>query len=452
MMKLNQLAIFLLSAALAGIAQQPGASTQPVQQPAAGAAAQQPAAGAAAQQPQQKKEIKDPAEYNAYVSAIGTADPNQKANALEQFITQYPNSVVKEDALEQLMAAYQQGNNPAKLNDAAARLMQINPNNMRGLLLMAYTKRGAAETPGNPNAAQDAAAARQYGERGLQALATQPKPEGMADSDYQKLKTQGAIIFNGAAGRGALQQKDYAAAQKYFLTSVQGVPDNLADVYPLAVSYLEPKPMNVVGLWWAARAVDLSKSNPASMAAISIYGKNKYVHYHGAEDGWDQLLAQAQNSPMPPPNFTVAPAPTPAEQVKKIAESKDPKQMDFGEWQLIFTYGDQPTVDRVWGAIKGVSLQFEAKVLQANKDQLMLAATQDAIDSNKPDVEVTMASPIPRTLMPKVGTDTIVQAAPVSYDKTPYLMHLNNGKLVVKAKKAPPAKRTTRRRRAAASQ
>jgi hypothetical protein len=433
MMKLNQLAIFLLSAAMAGIAQQPGASTQPAQQPAA----QQPAA-----QPQQKKEIKDPAEYNAYVSAIGTADPNQKANALEQFITQYPNSVVKEDALEQLMAAYQQANNPAKMNDAATRLLQINPNNMRGLLLMAYTKRGAAETPGNPNAAQDAAAARQYGERGLQALATQPKPEGMADADYQKLKTQGAIIFNGAAGRGALQQKDYAAAQKYFLTSVQGVPDNLADVYPLAVSYLEPKPMNVVGLWWAARAVDLSKSNPASMAAISNYGKNKYVHYHGADDGWDQLLAQAQNSPMPPPNFTVAPAPTPAEQVKKIAESKDPKQMTFDEWQLIFTYGDQLTVDRVWGAIKGVPLAFEGLVLQAEKTRLVMATTFDGIQDKKPDAEVVMSGPIPVKVMPKVGTQIGVVATPVSYDKTPYMMHLNNGKLAVTKKKAaPPARR-----------
>lgn len=454
MMKLNQLAIFLLSAAIAGTAQQPGGTS--AQQPAAGASAQQPAAGAsaqqpAAQQPQQKKEIKDPAEYNAYVSAIGTADPNQKASALEQFITQYPNSVVKEDALEQLMAAYQQANNPAKMNDAAARLLQVNPNNMRGLLLMAYTKRAAAETPGNPNAAQDATAARQYGERGLQALATQPKPEGMQDADYQKLKTQGAVIFNGAAGRGALQQKDYAAAQKYFLTSVQGVPDNLADVYPLAVAYLEPKPINVVGLWWAARAVDLSKSNPASMAAISNYAKNKYVRYHGGDDGWDQLLAQAQNSPMPPPNFTVAPAPTPAEQVKKIAESKDPKQMTFDEWQLIFTYGDQPTVDRVWAAIKGVPLAFEGLVLQSEKTKLVMATTFDGIQEKKPDADIVMAGPIPVKMMPKVGTQIGVVATPDAYDKSPYMMHLINGKLAVTKKKA-PARRTTRRRRAAPGQ
>src|SRR5258706_4965390 len=47
----------------------------------------------------QKKEIKDPAEYNAYVNAIQTTDPNAKAASLEAFLQQYPNSVMKSDAL-----------------------------------------------------------------------------------------------------------------------------------------------------------------------------------------------------------------------------------------------------------------------------------------------------------------------------------------------------------------
>ncbi len=51
--------------------------------------------------------IKDPAEYNAYTNAIGQSDPKIKASAIESFLTQYPQSVVKSDMLEQLMAAYQ---------------------------------------------------------------------------------------------------------------------------------------------------------------------------------------------------------------------------------------------------------------------------------------------------------------------------------------------------------
>jgi hypothetical protein len=55
----------------------------------------------------QQKTIKDPAEYNAYIAALNINDPKQKAAAMEAFVSQYPNSVVKIDAMEQAMAAYQ---------------------------------------------------------------------------------------------------------------------------------------------------------------------------------------------------------------------------------------------------------------------------------------------------------------------------------------------------------
>ena len=39
--------------------------------------------------------IKDPAEYNAYVAAVQQKDPQAKISGLEAFLTQYPNSVMK---------------------------------------------------------------------------------------------------------------------------------------------------------------------------------------------------------------------------------------------------------------------------------------------------------------------------------------------------------------------
>jgi len=44
--------------------------------------------------------IKDPAEYNAYTNAVGQSSPAAKASAIEQFLTQYPNSSVKEEMLD----------------------------------------------------------------------------------------------------------------------------------------------------------------------------------------------------------------------------------------------------------------------------------------------------------------------------------------------------------------
>ena len=72
-----------------------------------------PAAPAGGQQ-QAAPEIKDPAEYNAYVAAVQQQDANAKVSALEAFLTQYPNSVMKTTALELLMGTYQQSGNQAK--------------------------------------------------------------------------------------------------------------------------------------------------------------------------------------------------------------------------------------------------------------------------------------------------------------------------------------------------
>ena len=71
------------------------------------------AAAAQTAAPAGQKTIKDQTEYNAYITATGLTDPGQKAAALEGFVQQYPNSVVKEDALAAAMGAYQQAGNMA---------------------------------------------------------------------------------------------------------------------------------------------------------------------------------------------------------------------------------------------------------------------------------------------------------------------------------------------------
>jgi len=52
-----------------------------------------------------QKLIKDPGEYNAYMSALNMQEPAEKAASMEGFIKQFPGSVVKGEALQQLLAA-----------------------------------------------------------------------------------------------------------------------------------------------------------------------------------------------------------------------------------------------------------------------------------------------------------------------------------------------------------
>src|SRR6185312_12863536 len=112
-MKTTVLAFVLVTALAAGAQDATPQQPQPAAPPAAG---QQPAGQ---QSSAAAPEIKDPAEYNAYIGAIQQKDANAKVSALEAFLTQYPNSVMKTTALELLMATYQQTGNQAKVVETA---------------------------------------------------------------------------------------------------------------------------------------------------------------------------------------------------------------------------------------------------------------------------------------------------------------------------------------------
>src|SRR6185312_13723545 len=234
-MKTSLVALLLVLANLASgqtTAAPQGQASQPQAAPAAQATPAAPAS--------QKKEIKDPAEYNAYVGAVQQTDPAAKISGLEAFLTQYPNSVMKEDALELLMGTYQQTANQAKVIDTANRLLSANPDNARALVLLAYNER----------AAQKWADAKQHAERGLQAVEKMPKADGVSDADFAKQKTQLSGLLNSVAGFSALQLKDYAEAQKYLRPAVEADPNNVENVYPLALAYLTATPSDDLnGLW-----------------------------------------------------------------------------------------------------------------------------------------------------------------------------------------------------------
>jgi tetratricopeptide (TPR) repeat protein len=398
------------------------------------AAGQAPAAPAAPAS--QKPQIKDPAEYNAYVNAVQQQDPAAQAQAIEAFLQTYPNSVMKEDALVSLMGAYQKAGNAQKTVDAANRVLQASPNNIRALALLAYYYRTMA-SQGGADATKNADLAMQYGQQGMDALPNTPKPEGMSDADFTKFHNELGAIFGGAVGFAALQKKDLATAQKDLRAAVADESQpNIADIYPLATADLEAKPMNPEGFWFIVKAAGLAQG--PGQQQILDYGHKKYVRYHGGEDGWADLVKQVQGSTsvMPPAGFTVAaapPPPSPAEQAADLVKSKDPKQMTFAEWQLVLSSGNAQASDTVWNAIKDKAVKLVANVITASPTKLTLAGSADDIDDKKADINLTMAKAIPAKLVPAVGTLTQFQATVSSYTPSPFMLTMTDGVLLDKA-------------------
>jgi len=443
------------------------AVAQTTQAPATAA----PAQSATPAPPAQKKEIKDPAEYNAYVGAIQQQDAAAKVSGLEAFLTQYPNSVMKEDALELLMSAYGQAGNAPKAQETALKVLQANSCNLRALALLAFTKRAAAEQ-GGPNAAQNLAEAGQFGEKGLQCEHTAAKPEGTSDADFAKLKSETAGIFNGAAGMAAFQAKDYAKAQQELSAAVLADPpdaSSLRDVYPLGLSYLTPPicppsapagtdstqappapagcsnaEKETAGLFYIARAADLAQG--PGKAQIAKFGENRFTKFHGNADGWNDLLAKAATANTPA-GVTVTQyiPPTPAQQCADILKQKKiDTEMNFAEWQLCLSEGTPEDAEKVWTTLKGKPLQMVAHIITIDSTgkatRLMLAGSEDDIEAKRADIDLTMAAAIPKKDMPKEDTDFQFQGTAASYTPKPFVMTMNEGAMIVKAapKKATP--------------
>jgi len=399
---------------------------QPAQgQPAAAPAQAQPSAPAS-----QAPVIKDPAEYNAYVGAIGQKDPAAEISGLEAFLTQYPNSIMKPQALDVLMALYQQTNNP-KVMDVAHRVLEVNPDNVKALVVLAYSERGT----------QKWADAKQHAEHALEVLPKWTKPDGVSDADFAKQKTQFTAIMEAVAGFSALQLKDYASAQKHERAAVEADPNNVENVYALATALLPPSTPadEVTGLFFIARAVNLV-TDPTGKEQVRKFGHNKYMRYHGGEDGWTDLLTLTATTQLPPPGFTIKPAPTPAEQAHTMALATAPDKMDFGQWEFILSNGSQEDQDLVWNAIKGKAVQLNGAVLKATATEFDIAGSLDDIEAKKVDITLTFEDKVPLRLIPKEGASLDFQGEPASYTPNPFMMTMEKGKLL-KAATPTPAKK-----------
>ncbi len=431
----------VLGIAVSAVGQNPA---QPAQtQPAAPAGQAQPAAQPAAPQSAQPV-IKDPAEYNAYVAAVQQKDATAKISGLEAFLTQYPNSVMKNQAMELLMTSYQQAGNTKKTMESAQKLVQADPCNVRALTLLAFYDRALAQN-GDPNAAQLLTDGKKYGEEGLDCLPKNTDPE------IAKMKDQMAANFNAAIGMKALQDKDDATAAKDLRAAVDSGADTQKDfglVYPLALSYLGENPPDYQnGIWFAARSAALAPA--AAQPQIEKYARSQYVKFHAGDDGWTDVLAAAKAGG---PQVPIKPAPTPAEQAHNMVTATPPDKMDFATWEFVLTNGAQADQDTVWNAIKDKPVQMNGTIISTEPDTFMIAGSSDDIDAKKADITLKFEEKIPVKMIPKDAASFDFQGQPASYTPNPFMMVMEKGQLLRQKPVAPVKKAAPVHHKAAAAQ
>jgi tetratricopeptide (TPR) repeat protein len=388
--------------------------------------------------PVQNPAVQNPAEQAAFTSAVTTKDATKRAQAMEIFIAWYPNSVLRIEAYEQTIAAWLSAGNPAKADEVAKKLLQIDPDNVRALANRAYVGRTRAMS-GEPDALAPAVAA---AERGVAALPKWTRPATVSDGDFVRTKMQMIAIFDGTLGFAALQAKDYAKARTHYLEAVGVDPDNLADVYQLSVAELELQPPDPLGFWYGARAIALARAakNEQAAAGIDKYVRSRYQRYHGSEDGWEALVTRvAAGEKAPPDGFpkSITRALSPSEAAVQVVIDNDPAQLSYSEWAYVLAHredsaANKDAAEKVWHAIAekqkdGARLKIPVKVIAATPDRIEAAITDENQASNTVDLSVTLARPL--SPLPAVGAMISIVGTLSDYRLRPFLFLMTKAEL-----------------------
>lgn len=388
-----------------------------------------------------QKEIKDPAEYNAYMSAYNMTDAAAKGAAMEAFAAQYPQSVVRIDALEQGMAAYQQAGNVQKLEQIARRLVDADFDNVRPVAILTVLLRSQSTQSGDISKLTDICS---FSQRGTTFLATWSKPENLSDAGFTALRNQMAEIFYGGSGYCGLKQKTYNYARDNYLKALQINPSDLSNNFELATAELENDPMELNGFWYLAKAVRLAQGqhNADAVKSVADYGKGKYRRYHGGEDGWEKLLASAGDGNSPPSSFagSIKKALSEAEQACNAVRDHEPFDLSFDDWEVVFTHRDDSpcnleAANKVWAAIQKrqehgrAKLRFEGKVISSSRNSLGVAITDDHQTSGEIDMEIMMEKPLANP--PARGTMVNVIGVITRYTPHPFFFEMEEGEFSV---------------------
>jgi hypothetical protein len=271
-------------------------------------------------------------------------------------------------------------------------------------------------------------------------------------------------IFNGACGFSALQTKDYASAQKFYKESLRIDPTNMQDTYQLSIAQLETNPIDIQGLWYGAKAIQLAGSNTQAANGISVYVKAKYKKYHGKNDDFSQFAAAVAGQNAPPADMAtmITPAPTPCDIAVDAVKQNDPGQLSFSDWEFVLSKANcspanKAAAEKVWQALLAkqkngdadVKLKLPALlVISATSDTLQLAITDENQQAKKADLTVVLEKPAVHP--PAPGSNVDVVGVLSAYTADPFMFTMEKAELPGAVAKPPVHHPPAHRRRPAA--
>ncbi|HUI73614.1 MAG TPA: tetratricopeptide repeat protein [Candidatus Acidoferrum sp.] len=163
------------------------------------------------------------AAYKAF-DALPNSDVAKKISAGEEFLQKYPESRYRPPIYSILTVAYVQTGQSAKAFDIGDKEIQLKPDDVQTLAILAQTI-PRAMNGSTPNPEQQLEKAETYGKRALDIVPTLPKPAALTDEKFAAAKSQTLSMAHSGLGLVDIRRGKYAEAIPELEQSVKLVPD-----------------------------------------------------------------------------------------------------------------------------------------------------------------------------------------------------------------------------------
>ncbi|MBI2956635.1 MAG: hypothetical protein HYY26_04915 [Acidobacteria bacterium] len=407
---------------------------------------------AADQQSEYQRKVE---EYNAYQDVLQTQEPNQRLQAIENFLQTYPDSTYLSFVYQNYAETALLAQKFPKAMEAVDRFLaldraqvlkayrDLDPNLQDAALDPLYYRMMVIYTLSFPQGFREPngdAVARKAAERAQKGLemherlyANVQPPQGMTTEQFNQIKEQEKRGFYAVAAFTAYRAKDFAAAGKHYDALVGYAPGDPTLSYRLGLSNLQKDPRDWrKGFWYVARAIALNvpKSEEVRDYLTKSLAAYQQVPPDCLADQVNRLVARAGTTAKLPADWQLLGA----EQVNALRAEMTVKRI-FDDLKVGGDTAQQmflASCGTVIGLGEAGQPELPVLILEVhdagdNLVTLRAAAGQEAVDAKQANVEVKVVGPAEAKNL-KVGDVVGISGKIVGYVSEPaFVLKLAEG-------------------------
>jgi hypothetical protein len=239
-------------------------------------------------------------------------------------------------------------------------------------------------------------------------------------------------------GQKAEAKKDCPAAETAFTKALNGHPNNTYISRHLASAYnCDQKPFLAMYEFARTAAIDPTQGKTTDGDKFLASTRKMYVALHGGDDGYEELLAAAKATPIPPSDFKIM---TSEERRAKAAEAFAKENPELARWQGIKTNLKQQGAT-LFQSMKGAEVPgLMATIADAqpacHSKELSLYVPEP--DNTSKTAEITLKLDAPLTGQPEIGATIRFAAVADSFTAEPFMVAMSTSKDKIQGLKETP--------------